>query len=164
MRPPLPSHPFLLPLSSGAPRRPVQETSNDEVRGDGETLSSIPTNDGSRGELGMPTATLPSSVCCCIRLSNRSIGFLLAMGCGLWGGSLPTPLKLAERATPDVPVGFAFVTSFGISVAIVTACVWLGYLAIAVRGLGLAWPSMQPKVRFWTSICQSFLHLSSSLF
>jgi len=94
-----------------------------------------------------------SPVCCGrARLSNRWIGFLLAMGCGLWGGSLPTPLKLAEaaakRAHTDVPVGFAFVTSFGISVAFVTAFVWIGYLSIAVAGLGYSWPSLQLRVMF----------------
>ena len=150
-----------LPLS--VKRVPLLASSG-EIRSDGEASDSpaLPAESiGPRG--GFPAASINDNglettaaasassalCCCCPRPSDRWIGFALAVGCGLWGGSLPTPLKLAERATPNVPVGFSFVTSFGVSVAIVTALVWVCYLTVAVYGLGHRWPSLQPRVMFF---------------
>ena len=90
-----------------------------------ETAAAAATVSNSTATATTTTAASASEgcVCCGGKLSNRGIGMCLAVGCGLWGGSLPTPLKLAERSSPNVPVGFEFVTSFGISVAAVTAAV-----------------------------------------
>ena len=79
-------------------------------------------------------------------VGSRTLGLAIAVLAGTYGGSLPTPLKLAERASPDIPVGFEFTVSFGIGVAAVTVVVWALYLLIAVQGFGWESPSLQLRV------------------
>ena len=45
---------------------------------------------------------------------RRTLGLLIAVFAGSYGGSLPAGVKMAQRLAPAQPIGFEFVVSFGI--------------------------------------------------